>query len=56
MAGQLYCIASNQEKQEKLYREICELIPQSSTTPNMVTSEVVNAASYLKACIKEGFR
>ena len=53
MLGQLYCLASNPDKQEKLYEEIMQLAPDKNSP---ITYEVIQKASYLKACIKEGFR
>jgi len=53
MVGQLYCLASNPDKQQKLYEEIMELTPDKRSP---ITYEVMQKASYLKACIKEGFR
>jgi len=53
MVGQLYCLASNHDKQQKLYEEIMQLAPDKHSP---VTNEVLQRASYLKACIKEGLR
>ena len=53
MVGQLYCLASNPDKQQKLYEEIMQLAPDKHSP---ITYEVIQKASYLKACIKEGFR
>jgi len=53
MVGQLYCLASNPDKQQKLYEEVMQLAPDKNSP---ITYEVLQRASYLKACIKEGFR
>lgn len=53
LVGQLFCIATNPEKQEKLFAEVTELLPEPETP---MTDEVIQRAVYLKACIKEGFR
>jgi len=53
MVGQLYCLASNPDKQQKLYEEVMQLAPDKNSP---ITHEVLQRASYLKACIKEGFR
>ena len=53
MVGQLYCLASNPDKQQKLYEEVMQLAPDKQSP---ITYEVLQRASYLKACIKEGFR
>jgi len=53
MVGQLYCLASNPDKQQKLYEEIMQLAPDKQSP---ITYEVLQRATYLKACIKEGFR
>lgn len=50
--GQLYCLATNPEKQERLYEEVCREAPKGEP----LTSERINRMSYLKACVKEGFR
>ena len=52
-AGQLFCIANNVEAQEKLQQEVDELAPDKNAP---ITAEMINNASYLKACVKEGFR
>ncbi|XP_074643631.1 putative cytochrome P450 CYP44 isoform X2 [Tubulanus polymorphus] len=49
--GQLYCIATNPDKQEKLYAEINRVLGSEKLTP-----QKINEMSYLKACIKESFR
>ena len=51
--GQLYCLAANPEKQERLREEVKRLTTDPSAP---VTAAMINKASYLKACIKEGFR
>ncbi len=51
--GQLYCLATNPEKQQKLREQIMEVAPNPETP---VTPEIINSLSYLKACVKEGFR
>jgi len=53
MSGLLYCLASNPNKQDKLYEEIMQIAPDKRAP---ITYEVLQKASYLKACIKEGFR
>jgi len=50
--GQLYCLATNQDKQEMLYKEICEVVPCNQP----ITANMINDMPYLKACVKEGFR
>ena len=51
--GQLYCLATNPEKQQKLREQIMEVAPNPETP---ITPKVIDALSYLKACVKEGFR
>jgi len=53
MVGVLYCLASNPDKQQKLYEEIIQLSPDKHSP---VAYDVLQNASYLKACIKEGLR
>lgn len=53
MVGQLYCLAKNPAKQEKLRKEITDVAPDPAAP---VTLDMINQFSYLKACIKEGFR
>ncbi|KAL3853185.1 hypothetical protein ACJMK2_016750 [Sinanodonta woodiana] len=48
----LYCMASNPEVQQKVYEEICEMVPQSGP----ITPEIINKLIYLKAAVKEAFR
>ncbi|XP_064638363.1 probable cytochrome P450 CYP44 [Lineus longissimus] len=50
--GQLYCLATNPAKQEKLYEEVCREAPKGEP----LTSERINRMPYLKACVKEAFR
>ena len=52
LVGQLYCLAANPEKQEKLRSEINSVIPPGEE----ITVDHLNRLSYMKACIKEGFR
>lgn len=51
--GQVYCLAINPDKQEKLYEEIKKVAPNKDEP---VTDEMLRRLPYLKACIKEGFR
>lgn len=53
LLGQLFCLASNPDKQDELFAEINRLIPDRGAD---VTDDVIQKSSYLKACIKEGFR
>ena len=52
LIGQLYCLAANPDKQERLYQEVCDVVPEGQP----ITPDVLNKLSYLKACVKEGFR
>jgi hypothetical protein len=53
LIGQLYCLAKKQQVQQKLYEEIVRLMPDKKSP---VTYDMLQQSSYLKACIKEGFR
>ena len=53
LIGQLYCLATNQDKQDKLYDSIKQLAPNKAEP---ITNQVLSKCQYLKACIKEGFR
>ena len=52
LIGQLYCLAVNPEAQEKVYKEIKQVDPKEGE----ITAEMLGRMSYLKACVKEGFR
>jgi ecdysteroid 22-hydroxylase len=49
----LYHLSTNQEVQQKLYEEASKLLPNME---DVVTKEILAAAEYLKAFIKECFR
>jgi cytochrome P450 len=51
--SQLYCLATNPDKQQRLHDEISRIIPAKKTP---LTPEHLKQMSYLKACFKEGFR
>ena len=53
LIGQIYCLAANQEKQQKLYEAIRQVAPDKDEP---ITNDMLNQSQYLKACIKEGFR
>ena len=53
LASHLYCLATNPDKQDKLYCEICHVVGEG-TRP--LTSDLINQMTYLKACVKEAFR
>lgn len=53
LAGVMYCLARNPDKQAKLAAEIDRIAPDK-TAP--ITGKQIESASYLKACVKEGFR
>ncbi|KAF4531646.1 hypothetical protein B566_EDAN006577 [Ephemera danica] len=46
----LYNLARNPEKQEKLYEELCRVLPSKD---DPLTAEKLDEMKYLKACIKE---
>ncbi|KAL0275932.1 UNVERIFIED_CONTAM: hypothetical protein PYX00_003643 [Menopon gallinae] len=48
----LYLIAKHKDVQEKLHKEISEIIPRGSA----ITAESLKRATYLRACITEAFR
>ncbi|XP_070561094.1 probable cytochrome P450 CYP44 [Ptychodera flava] len=48
----LYNLATNPDKQEKLYEEIMSVVPSSGE----ITAEALNKMTFLKGCIKETFR
>ncbi|EEB13546.1 cytochrome P450, putative [Pediculus humanus corporis] len=49
----LYHLATNKEKQEKLFKESFNLLPKGDS---LITSDILANAEYLKAVIKESFR
>jgi len=53
VASILYQLALNPEKQEKLYQEIREVLPNPDSH---LTAENIETLGYLKACIKETLR
>jgi len=52
LASNLYCLARHRDAQEKLYAEICRVVPAGEP----ITADMINAMSYLKAFVKEAFR
>mgnify|MGYP002715789682 CR=1 FL=1 len=46
-------MATNKEKQEKLFKESFNLLPKRDS---LITSDILANAEYLKAVIKESFR
>jgi hypothetical protein len=53
VASALYYLAKNPDKQQKLFEEIQQYVPDKNQP---VTSSILNELSYLKACIKESMR
>lgn len=51
--GILYCLAKNQDKQNKLREELRELLPNKE---DELTPEMMRNMPYLRAVIKEGMR
>ncbi|GIX67406.1 cytochrome P450 CYP12A2 [Caerostris extrusa] len=49
----LYHLAKNPDKQERLYKEITELLP---TKDQKVTKDIYNKLKYFNACFKESLR
>ena len=49
----MYCLAKNPEKQERLRRELCQVLPDKNTP---LTEENMKNMPYLRACIKESLR
>lgn len=49
----LYHLATNKEKQIKLYEESLKLLPETQTP---VTSDILAKAEYLKSVLKESYR
>ena len=49
----LYHLARNPEKQNKLYEEICRVLPDYK---GVITWQILSQFSYLKAVVKETFR
>ncbi|KAL5015473.1 hypothetical protein ScPMuIL_009743 [Solemya velum] len=48
----LYCLAKNQDVQQKVHEEVCQVIPENQP----ITAEMINKLVYLKAFVKETFR
>jgi len=48
--GQLYCLATNVDKQQKAADEIQRLLPHNDA---QLTQDTLQQAVYLKACIKD---
>ena len=53
MAANLYYLATNQEKQDKLREEMRQYLPKKDSP---VTKEILSEVPYLKATIKETLR
>jgi cytochrome P450 len=53
VAFNLYNLAKNPDKQQKLFEEIQRYVPDKDQP---VTSDILNELKYLKACIKESLR
>lgn len=53
LAGILLCIAKNTDKQQKLFEEIKQILPEKES---QLTTENMQNLPYLRACIKEGMR
>ncbi|EEB11516.1 cytochrome P450, putative [Pediculus humanus corporis] len=49
----IYHLAKNPEKQEKLYRELYNLLPNDD---DLITEKIISQSVYLSACIKESLR
>jgi len=49
----LHNVASNPDKQDRLYAEIQQFLPDSTTVP---TGDTLQKMVYLKACLRESFR
>uniref|UniRef100_T1J6L3 SEFIR domain-containing protein n=1 Tax=Strigamia maritima TaxID=126957 RepID=T1J6L3_STRMM len=49
----LYELSINPDKQEKVYQEVCKIIPDKNA---MITGEQLDKLEYLNACIKESMR
>ena len=50
----LYHLATNATKQDKVYREIQQVLPRAQKTP--INSDVLANLKYLKAAVKEAMR
>jgi len=51
--GTLYCLAKNQDKQDKLREELRKILPNKM---DALATDSMKAMPYLRACIKEGIR
>ncbi|XP_069112979.1 probable cytochrome P450 49a1 isoform X1 [Argopecten irradians] len=47
-----YFLAKHQDKQQKLYEELVDIIPENGE----ISEEIIEMLSYLKACLKESLR
>lgn len=53
----LFLLAANQVVQDKLYREICDVFPNSATTGDIYVDQgKLEHLRYLKLCMKESYR
>ncbi|XP_011185299.2 probable cytochrome P450 12e1, mitochondrial [Zeugodacus cucurbitae] len=53
LVGILFCIAKNPDKQQKLFEELKNILPNKDSR---LTTENMQNLPYLRACIKEGMR
>ncbi|KAB0797032.1 hypothetical protein PPYR_11093 [Photinus pyralis] len=53
LASTLYQLSQNQDKQQKVYEELCSILPEAGSA---IDSNAQENLHYLKACIKETLR